>query len=168
LLDDHQAGLGAEEDLVGGDLLGAGAASGVKDLEQGGRLLGGDLGHAAERRHGWGLAAEQDGQKASGDGEADAFGLGSAGELGLAFGVAGDNLGALAFELGDTVVQPLLLLEQFLEALAFVAALNGAEDLGGVAVEGLSGGAAASGALRDGAVAMFEDSGSVGDAECRG
>jgi hypothetical protein len=164
LLDDHQARLAAEEDLVRGNLFGPGATGDVENLEQSRRSLGGGPRHPAERRHRRGLVAEQDGHEAAGDGEADAFGLSGAGELGLTLGVKGNDLGELAFELGDAVVKLALLVEELLEALSFVGASDGAEDLWGVAVEGLSGSATKSGTLGDGAVAVLEDGRGVGDA----
>jgi hypothetical protein len=59
----------------------------------------------------------------------------------------------------------LILLKEALEALAFVGARDGPEDLGGVAVEGLSGGGTEAGASGDGAVAVLEDGSGVGDAK---
>jgi hypothetical protein len=100
------------------------------------------LGHPAEGRHGGSAVAEPDGQKAAGDGQADAFGLGGGGEQGLAVGVAGDSLGALAFECGDACVKAVVLLEKIVEAFFALGPVDGVEDTGGVAIEGLSGGAA--------------------------
>jgi hypothetical protein len=91
--------------------------------------------------------------------------LGGAGELGLAFGVEGDDLSELALKVREAVTQPLILPEEMLEALAFVGALDGPENLGGVAVEGLSGGGTKAGTSGDGAVAVLEDGSGVGDAK---
>jgi hypothetical protein len=130
--------------------------------------VGGRSGHATERRHRRSPAAEQDGQQASGDGQADALGLSGAGELGLALRVAADDLGELVIQLGDAVVKALRLLEQLLESWVVVGASDGVEDLGVVAVESLSGGTAQSCALADVAVMAVEDGGGVGDAKFGG
>ena len=70
----------------------------------------------------------------------------------------------MPFELGNAFAQPVLLLEKVPEALPFVGASDGVEDVWGVTVEGLSGGAAEAGASSDGAVAAPEDGSGVGDA----
>jgi hypothetical protein len=59
----------------------------------------------------------------------------------------------------------LILLEEMLEALSFVGALDGPENLGGVAVKGLSGGGTKAGTSGDGAVAVLKDGSGVGDAQ---
>jgi hypothetical protein len=56
----------------------------VQDRQQGCGPLASGLGQAAEFGNAGGALAEDDLQEASGDGQTDASGLGSAGELGLA------------------------------------------------------------------------------------
>jgi hypothetical protein len=91
--------------------------------------------------------------------------LGRAGELGLTFCVERDDVSQLALDVSDAVTEPLILLEQILETLGFVGARDGTENLGGVAVEGLSGAGTEAGASGNGAVAVFKDGGGVGDTE---
>jgi hypothetical protein len=103
LLDDHQARLLAEEDLIGGGLFDTGTAEPIQDGQQGSAASPGLLGHAAELGHAGRLAfldglvgdglIQEYRQEPAADREADAFGLGRAGKGGAAVVVQQDSVG---------------------------------------------------------------------------
>jgi hypothetical protein len=138
LLDGHQAGLLAEEDLVGGRWHEPGAAQLVEDRKQGGGPLRRGPPEAAQRRDTGGAFLQGDNQQASCDREADAFGLGRGGKVGLPVRVEDNGASELVFEVGNTGLELFDLLAEGQVLLLGWGPLDGPEDLGGVAVEGLS------------------------------
>jgi len=106
----HEDGAAADEDLVGQRLADTGPAELVEDGQQRGGACGGVLGQAAESGHAGGLLTEQDGQEASGDGEADALGLGGSGELGLSVVVEEDGLVQASLQVVAAILELLALL----------------------------------------------------------
>jgi hypothetical protein len=174
LLDDHQTRLSSKEDFIAGALLDPLPAELVEHFQQRGRAPGGGVRQAAESSDTGqtgpvGFIGERLGQErseeAAGDGQADALGLGEAGELGQGVGIDEHGLLELAAERRAFGTEAVDLVLEILEAPLSVGALYGLEDFGGVAVECLAGDARALGVLGDGAVGPIEDSGGIGDAE---
>jgi hypothetical protein len=115
------------------------------------------------------VVAEEDAQQAVGDGEADAFGLGGAGELGLLVGAQGDGvallLGQALLGPGQALVQVVDLLVQLLEVVGGGGgAVDGGEDGVGLAVEALARDLALPGQRGDGAVGAEAGGGGAGEA----
>ena len=176
LLDDHQTRLLSKEDLIAGALLDPLAAELVEHFQQRGRAPGGGVRQAAEssdtgQTEPVGFIGERLGhersEKAAGDGQADALGLGDTGELGQGVGINEHGLLELAAERHAFGVEAVDLVLEMLEAPLGVGAIDGLEDFGGVAVECLAGDARAFGVLGDGTVGSIEDSSGVGDAKRR-
>src|SRR5262249_12838750 len=94
----HQHGLFAEEDLVACPLAGFGPSVLVEDLECRSGAEPGLVAETAQLGDAGGVLTQQDGEEASGDGQADAFGLGGAGELGMQQGGDNDGLAQLVLE----------------------------------------------------------------------
>jgi hypothetical protein len=110
-----------------------------------------------------GLGQEQ-GEEAAGDGEADALGLGGAGEGGQAVVVEEDGGVEERLEFGEMSAQRVELFAEVLEWRRVVVFLEGLQEPLGVAVEGLAGKALLAGASGDVAVGPIEDGGGIGDA----
>jgi hypothetical protein len=178
LLDDHQARLLANEDLLASGLFDAPTTKLIQDGQQGGTASSGLLRQAAElgdagrlpfrgRRGGCGVVHEYD-QESAADGEADAFGLSRAGKSGAAVVVQEEGSGALFLELCDATLEVGNLSVELLEVLLVILAVHGVEDGVGIAVECLSGEPESAGALGDLTVGPVENSGGVGDTEFGG
>jgi hypothetical protein len=175
LLDDHQAGFLAEEDLSGGGLFDPWTADVIQDGQQGSAASPGLLGHAAELGHagrvaflgglvGDGLVHEH-GQEPAADREADAFGLGRAGKGGEAVVVQEEGVGEQVLEFDNAPTEGSDLIAALLELLSAVVSVARVQDGLGIAVESLSGQSELAGALRDLAVGPVENGRSVGDTE---
>jgi hypothetical protein len=116
-----------------------------------------------------GVGAEEDAEQAVGDGEADALGLGGAGELGLLVRVEEDVVG---LRLGQALLGPGQLLVQVVDLLAQLpdlvggrgGAVDGGEDGVGLAVEALARDLALLGQRGDGAVGAEAGGGGAGEA----
>jgi hypothetical protein len=177
LLDDHEARLLAEEDLIGSRWLDARAAELVEDFQQGGGPAGGGAGPAAQLDHagqlrrsralGAGLGQQRD-EAAAGDRQADALGLGGTGAACQAIRIEEHRgvqdrpkFAATAAEFGDLLVESS-------ELLGGVLPVEGLEDPVGVPIQGLAREALLGGALDDGAVGPVENGGGIGDAQVRG
>ena len=117
----------------------------------GGRTL--DQGPAQQRR-----------QEAAGDGEADALGLGRAGEGGQRVVLQDDGVVKENLEFAEVAAEGVELVAQSLELGWVVEILEALQEALAVAVEGLAGESLLSGALADSAVGPVEDGGSIGDA----
>jgi hypothetical protein len=174
LLDDHQAWFLAEEDLIGGGLFDAGPAELIQDGQQFRAASAGLLAEAAElgdtgrltflaRLLASGLV-QQDGEQAAADGQADAFGLGSAGKGGAAIVVEEEGVGKQVVELSEALLEGGDLFAEMLELMLRVVSVKGAQELLGVAVESLAGEAEQAGALGDQPVWTVEDGMGIGDA----
>jgi hypothetical protein len=107
--------------------------------------------------------AEEDGQEAAADGEADALGLRGSGERGLLVLAEDDGLVEAALHVSAAGLQ---LVELLAEAEGFLAVAFAVEVVAygvGLAVDGLSAGAALLGQSGDVAVATEEGSRSAGE-----
>jgi hypothetical protein len=175
LLNDHQTGLFAKEDLIAGALLDPVPAESVEHVQQRGRAPGGrarqaaESGDAGQTESAVGFVSQGLGQQraeeAAGDGQADALGLSGAGELGQGVVIDEDGLLELAAERSTFGVEAVDLVLEILEVPLAGGAVDGLEDFGGVAVERLAADAGALGLLADRAVGPVEDGSRVGDAE---
>jgi hypothetical protein len=108
------------------------------------------------------------GQQAAADRQTDALGLGSAGEGGQAVIVDDEGVVAHVLQFGDAPAQGSAVVAELLELLSGALSAEGAQECGGVAVEGLAGESLLAGAAGDGAVGPGEDGGGIGDAGLRG
>jgi hypothetical protein len=160
-LDHLQDGSAAHEDLVGHDVAHARPGELVEDRQHRPRARASGLRPAAQPGHAGGPRAQQDGEEAVGDGEADALGLGGGGELGEAVVVGGDG-GGEAPEVVTTGLELVQLLPQAqgLLAVAVEVVAHGT----GLAVDVLPAGAALAGQPCDVAVATEEGGGGAGEA----
>ena len=114
-----------------------------------------------------GLVAQEDAEQAAGDRQADAFGLGGAGELGLQVGGEDDGPAPLGLELLQAGSQVGDLLLQAGELLLLGGAVEVAEDGVGFAVEALARDAALLGVVADVAAAAEADDGGTGETQRR-
>jgi hypothetical protein len=163
-LNHHEHGLLSEEDLVGTGLADPRSNVLVEDFQQGPGAEGGLTAHASQSGDRGGAVAQEDGQQAAGDREADAFGLGNAGELSLQ--VAGDDNGVTPrrLEVGEATLQVGDLLLQAGELALVRTAFQVANDGVGLAIQALARGAALPGVRGDVAMLAKEDDGGTGEA----
>ena len=155
----------AGKNLIGGGLLDPGPGRLVEDLEQRPGVLAGLEGRPPQRRRARdGLRPCHDAQESAGDAEADPLGLGDGGELLLR--VAGDLDGSLqASAEGPILGLPVgELSPEVLDPSVGCRALDGHDDLLGLAVERLAGSLTILGHRGDVAVSAAEDGEGTGDA----
>jgi hypothetical protein len=176
LLDDHQARLLAEENLVGGRLLDAWTALVVQDGGQGRAAASGLLGQAPELSHArWlpllgrlGGLGDDHGEASATDRQSETFGLGGAGKSSAAVVVQEEGVGELVLELRDAKRAGSELVAELLELRVGIVTVEGVQDGVGIAVKGLPRESEPVGSLGDGAVGSFENSSSMGDTEFGG
>jgi hypothetical protein len=175
LLHDHQTGLLAKENLIAGALADPIPAVTVEYFQQRRGAEGGRTREAAEpgdagqtgrtlRFVGQRLS-QQRRQQAAGDGQTDALGLGDAGELSQGVGIDEHGLLPLAEQRRVVSAEAVDLVLEILQEPLGSSAIDGLENLGGVAVKGLPGESRALGLLGDGAIRSVTDGCGVGDAE---
>jgi hypothetical protein len=164
----HQHGGAADEQLIDGGVADPRAAVGVENRQGGGGAAGRRLGPPSQPGDAGGAGPQQDDQQAPDLGQADALGLGDAGELGLPVGVEDDGLGELPPEGVGLVPQLLHLLLEFTLAALLVVPFGGAGDLVGFAVKGLAADGTLAGEASDIAVATGEDGAGTGEAAAGG
>lgn len=99
--------------------------------------------------------------------EADPDGEGDRGELALFGLVQEDPALGLAFQFGDPLAEPLILLTEFDDVLGCRFAREPLLDLAGVLVDGLAAAAGLFGLLRDSPVLTRKDGGGVEDPDAR-
>jgi len=163
LFDRHEDRLLAGEDLIGGDLAGAGTAEGVEDGQRGSGTAAGSLGATAQSgQRGRGLA-EQDGEQGVGGTEADALGLGGGHELVEAVVVQEDGLAQLVPSVGEVTLQLGDAAVELVALLLGLGVIQGMCDGMGLSVEGLPGAEAEGGEVGDGTVGAEKDGVSTGD-----
>jgi hypothetical protein len=178
LLDDHQAGFLAKEDLIGSPLFDAGSAELIQNGQQGFGASSGILAQASQLgdagRSMWcgGWLSQRHGQerpqKSAADRQADTFGLGGAGKGSEAVRVDEEGVVTLSLEFVQTLTEGLDLVAELLDVLLGVVTMESMQDGLGVAVESLSREAKVVGALGDLAVRPVENGGGIGDTEFRG
>lgn len=128
------------KNLIGGDLLDLGPGRVVEHAKQEAGPLAGREGGPSQRRHARGrLRSGHDVEESAGDAEADPLGLGDGGELLLH--VAGDLHGPLQASAKGLILDLAVgqLSPEVVDASFGGRAIDGLDDLGGLAVERLAG-----------------------------
>src|SRR5262249_31278189 len=158
----HQHWLLSEEDLITGAVANARPGVLVADRQQRPGAEAGLVAVPAQLGDAGGVLTQQDGEEAAGDGQADAFGLGGAGELGLQRGGDDDGLAQLVLEAVEVRLPVGELLVQAVELLLLRGRVEVAEDGVGLTVETLPRDAALLGEVADGAARAEADDGGAG------
>jgi hypothetical protein len=109
----------------------------VEDLQNGAGVQAGPAAEASQLGDAGGLVAQQDGQKAASDRQADAFGLGGGSELGLPVGIDDDGIAPLGLEQVQAFLQFGGLLLQSVDLLLLRGDVEVAQDGVGFAIQPL-------------------------------
>jgi hypothetical protein len=128
LLHHHQTRPAAEEDFIGSDLFDLESDSIVEDRQQGLGFLGRGMGPTPQLGHAGRVLLEQRQQQASGDGQADAFGLGGGGEAGELVGIEDAGVLELLLEVAALGAESVVVLGKLVQLLAVVGAVHGLDD----------------------------------------
>ena len=167
LLDHHQTGPTAEEDVVRGHLFDLRPRHRVEDGQQRGGALGGRVRPASQLGDAGRLLAEYGLEQAAGDGQADAFGLGGGREAGQAVTAEDDGLLELTPQVIAFGIKAVAFVLEGVAAVLGRAARDGLEDAGRVAVQGLPGSPGQSGLSGNRPVGSLKDGRGIGNAELR-